>query len=540
MAGEKEYKVITIKGVDVAEIEQELERDTTSDATASANVPNRTVDVHTARKHNNRITHYMLTDAEAAELSKDPRIYVVEKKPDPTLVEHGPYAVQTGQFDRSTSNDQDAKNWGLYRHILKEFDDASTSNSYSANYTYSLDGTGVDIVIQDDGVDPTGHPEWEDANGVTRFRQIDWYTATGISGTMPTGHYTNNFSDSNNAGQHGTHVAGIAAGKTFGWAKGADIYSLRHYGGFPNEINDTDKFDLIRVWHEKKPIDPVTGLKRPTICNQSWGFRSTYTSYGEFSHIFFKGVDQGIAAQNFTTATFAQYGCVFVNFPYQVPSVDVEQEQLTDAGVICIKAAGNSYHPSAGPNAPYYSDIYESYFVPTSSPLSQIKYNRPSSPHSDDTVWVSSMDRTEFGTEEFITQSSERGPRTDIIAGGDDISSATSQVSGYGGTQNYPGSVTHKMTRISGTSMAAPQICGLGALWLQMNPGGTAQQFKDFLTIHSTANCYDSGTAEDFDDFNSIPRRYGAPNRIAHWPYNSPNPWGFKGSSGSSTPGINT
>ena len=40
MADEKEYKVITIKGVDVAEIEQELERDTTSDATASANVPN--------------------------------------------------------------------------------------------------------------------------------------------------------------------------------------------------------------------------------------------------------------------------------------------------------------------------------------------------------------------------------------------------------------------------------------------------------------------------------------------------------------------
>ena len=88
--------------------------------------------------------------------------------------------------------------------------------------------------------------------------------------------------------------------------------------------------------------------------------------------------------------------------------------------------------------------------------------------------------------------------------------------------------------------MAAPQICGIGALWLQANPGGTAQQFKDFLTAHSSANCYDSGTAEDFDDFNTIPRRYGAPNRIVHWPYNSPNPWGWTGSSGSGTPGINT
>ena len=43
---------------------------------------------------------------------------------------------------------------------------------------------------------------------------------------MPTGHYTNNFSDSNNAGQHGTHVAGIAAGKTFGWAKAVSYTHL--------------------------------------------------------------------------------------------------------------------------------------------------------------------------------------------------------------------------------------------------------------------------------------------------------------------------
>ena len=538
MADQKEYKVVTKKGIDIAEIEKDLERDTTSDGSVSDSIPGRTVDVKSARKSNDRITHYMMTDAEAAKLSEDPRIYVVETKPDPTLVEEGPYKVQTSQFDRSTSNGQDAKNWGLYRHMIKEFDSASSSNTYSADYNYTLDGTGVDIVIQDDGVDPTGHPEWEDANGTTRFEQIDWYAATGIAGSMPAGHYTNAYSDGNNAGQHGSHVAGIAAGKTFGWAKNAKIYSLRKYGGAGNQITSNDQFDLIRVWHEKKPIDPVTGLKRPTICNQSWGYRSTYTSFGQFSHIFFKGVDQGIAAQNFTIGAFKQYGCVFTQFPYQVPSIDVEQEQLTDAGVICIKAAGNNYHPSAGPNAPYNTGIYDSYFRYTAGGFSQIYYNRPSSPHSDDTVWVSSMDRVQYGTEEFITYSSERGPRTDIIAGGDDISSATSQVAGYGGTQNYPGSAFHKMARISGTSMAAPQITGMGALWLQANPGGTAQQFKDFLKIHATANSYDSGTAEDFEISNSIPRRYGAPNRIAHWPYNSKNPIRYSGTSGNSTPGI--
>ncbi|MAV94259.1 MAG: hypothetical protein CMA31_01055 [Euryarchaeota archaeon] len=549
MAGEKEYIVITKKGIDIAEVEAELERDTSADDSASTNVPTRTVDVAYAKKANNRITHYMLNDAEAAELSKDSRIHAVHTKPKPEVDQL--YETQTAQFDRSTSNDQDAVNWGLKRHIIKEFDSATAVNTYSGDYTYSLDGTGVDIVIQDDGVDPTGHPEWEDANGQTRFVQLDWYAATGIAGTMPAGHYTNSFSDGNNAGQHGSHVAGIAAGKTYGWAKGAKIYSVRKFGG-TSAMNDSDIYDVIRVWHEKKPIDPNTGFKRPTIVNQSWGsswFYNNGTS-AAIQSIFYKGVDQSIVAQQFTTGTFVQYGCTGTSnsqrHPLVNPGADVEQEQLTDAGVICIKAAGNGYHPCSGPNAPYNSGIYDSYYtlsetwaglVAAGQP---IYYNRHSSPHSEDTLFVANMDRVQFGTEEFIRTDSERGPRIDVIAGGDDISSATSQVSIYGTKQLYPGSSTHYMARIGGTSMAAPQICGIGALWLQANPGGTAQQFKDFLKIHGTSNCYDSGTAEDFNTGNVIPRRYGAPSRVAHWPYNSPNPFSATGTSGSSTPGINT
>ena len=92
------------------------------------------------------------------------------------------------------------------------------------------------------------------------------------------------------------------------------------------------------------------------------------------------------------------------------------------------------------------------------------------------------MDSAQYGSEEKVRVDSERGPRIDIIAAGDDISSATSQVSNYGTKQFYPGSSTHYMAKIGGTSMAAPQICGMGALWLQANPGGTAAQFKKFLT----------------------------------------------------------
>ena len=34
------------------------------------------------------------------------------------------------------------------------------------------------------------HPEFQDANGNTRVQQIDWYAASGLTGTMPPGHYT--------------------------------------------------------------------------------------------------------------------------------------------------------------------------------------------------------------------------------------------------------------------------------------------------------------------------------------------------------------
>ena len=74
MADEKLYIVVTKKGINIDEVEAELERDTDGDASASAHVPGRTVDVAYAKKFNNRITHYMLTDAEAAELSKDSRM----------------------------------------------------------------------------------------------------------------------------------------------------------------------------------------------------------------------------------------------------------------------------------------------------------------------------------------------------------------------------------------------------------------------------------------------------------------------------------
>ena len=539
---EKEYIVVTVKGVDVAELDADLQRDTSMDDSVSDAIPDRSVDVVDARQFNNRMTHYNLTDEEAQKLSTDPRILSVSTRPLKDTQEL--YATQSGNFQRSTSNAQNSVNWGLWRHIQKSLgavDD--TSSTFNGNYTYTLDGTGVDLVIQDDGVDPTGHPEWEDAQGNTRFQQVDWYQLTGLAGSMPVNHYSSGSGDSNPGGAHGSHCCGIAAGKTYGWAKNATIYSLRIFGGTGYAIGN-DRYDLIRLFHEQKPVDPNTGYKRPTVVNQSWGYSWYYNNGDIFSPpaiqtLWFRGVNQNITPQTFTSATFTQYGCLSTRHPMEYTPDDVEQEQLTDAGVICVKAAGNGYHPCAGQAAGQYgSTRYNSYYtlnetwagyVPAGSP---IYYNRPSSPHSLDTVWVGNIDYTDFGGQEMLAESSERGERNDINAAGSQITSATGVQSTYSTKQTHPESNSHYIARISGTSMAAPQIAGIACLYMQVNPGATAQNFKDWLNTIAREYLYNTGGVDDYVYGNTTPRLYGGTNKVVYFPFNSPDKIKYTSSSG--------
>ena len=537
---EKEYIVVTVKGVDVAEIDSQLQRDTSGDGAVPNTIPGRTVDVVNARAYNNRMTHYNLTDEEAQTLSTDARILSVCEKPLEETQEL--YATQSGNFQRTTSDTQTSVNWGLWRHIQKALGEPDTSSTtFTQDYTYTLDGTGVDLVIQDDGVDPTGHPEWEDYAGNTRFNQVDWYQLTGMSGTMPANFYSTSTGDSNRAGAHGSHCCGIAAGKTYGWAKNAQIYSMRIFGGTGYRI-DTDRYDLIRLFHEQKPVDPNTGYKRPTVCNQSWGYSWYYrnSQFGSepMTAVYFRGVDQSRASAQWTSAD-SQYGMVASRHPMEYLPADVEQEQLTDAGVICVKAAGNGYHPCAGQETGQYgSTRYNSYYTMGTtwagyiSSGNPIYYNRPSSPHSMDTVWVGNIDYTKFGTEEMLAESSERGERLDINAAGSEITSATSTTSVYSGRQLHPDSSSHYIARISGTSMAAPQVAGVACLYMQVNPGATAADFKDFLNKTAKEYLYDTGGADDYVYANSTPRLYGGTKKVLYFPLNSPNKLKYGNNSG--------
>src|SRR6056300_674480 len=213
----KTYNVILHKGVDYQSFWDDMENENDG---GNLYIPNRRVDSPNSRPASERQTWYSLTEEEAELVRNDDRVFEVEIPPefrdDIYIINNG---VQRGNFTKDTIDTGSNKNWGLIRCINSRNEDIyGTNDSASLNeYYYTLTGKGVDIVIQDGGVE-VDHPEYSD-----RYQTIDWSLYGG-------GAFTQSLDHDRDWYGHGTHVAGIAAGETFGWAKEAHVYSQKILG----------------------------------------------------------------------------------------------------------------------------------------------------------------------------------------------------------------------------------------------------------------------------------------------------------------------
>lgn len=500
---EKEYIISLKEGIDYDQFWFDMETSTGG----LVAVPDRPVDIINERPGSLRSCHYALTDKEADLLRKDPRVYSVELPPSQRKdIAIGLRRIQESNFTKTTSDSGNNVNWGLLRCI-------SSINNYGSGfnapgpYTYSLDGTGVDIVISDSGLQ-IDHPEFTDYNGNSRIVLLDWYAESGLSGTQSPNFYRD-------YDGHGTHVAGISSGKTYGWAKNSKIYSMKVNGleGSGDDdtgISVTDCFDTIKLWHQNKPIDPKTGHKRPTVVNMSWGYFSSFSNITGGSY---RGTPW--------TDTMAQssYGMIGSGGYYgtRVGSVDVDIEEMIDAGIIVVIAGGNYYQKIDVPGG----EDYDNYFV--SSLYGNMYYNRGASPYSLNGIMVGSIDTTVYDeTTEYKSVFSESGPGIDIYAPGSNIMSCTSNINKWNsGSQDYYLDSNFKQTNIGGTSMAAPQVSGLSALFLQMNPHSSPAQVKSWLIAQSKSVIYSTGLDNDYINSRSIK---GGNNRFMFNPFSSANP----------------
>ena len=276
-----------------------------------------------------------------------------------------------------------------------------------------MDGSGIDIIIMDSGL-KVDHPEFQYANGVSRVQQIDWYTVTGTSGTMPANFYTDDVG-------HGTSVAGIVAGKTFGWAKNAKIYVMNILGTTGTTIDQNTAYDLMNAFHVNKAIDPVLGVKRPTIVSGSWvvtsfvmsvptpfdpytGWSPLYGGYqiwgGTYRSAAWTGYDiqtakaldgVGTGTYTFSNSTSSTSGTLYRINGYST-SLDTSLTNMVANGVHYVRSAGNDHTKqdiSTGVDYNNFVNILTNIVggVPVLTPT---YYNRPCSPWTANSITVSS------------------------------------------------------------------------------------------------------------------------------------------------------
>ena len=479
----------------------------TQDGLGDNFIPQREVEVINERPFNDFSAHFNLTDAEAAELKKDPRFQSVELKADlQDDVKKGWDGVRPAIYDKSGTTTSSMKNWGLVRCTNN---DNPFSSGYSVNstYNYNLDGTGVDVVVIDSGVEP-GHPEFAvnaDGTGGSRVVDFDW-SSLGVPGT-PTGASIGGYLGDSDG--HGSNCASIAAGNTCGWASGAAIYSIRIFSGnsirtgsYLGEINSDIAFDLVRAFHLAKI---AAGNTRPTICTNSWGYRSSYSG---MQYTVWRGTQYN------NTTLSSTYGQVNFYHPYVVNYLDVSVDNASAAGVIMVGAAGNYYHKIDVENGIDYNNYYRySYY---GSYNEDVYYHRGSSPtRASSMICVGAVDNT---IAEQKTTFSETGPRVDVYSPGAMIMGAYANKAYQTAAVADPRASGFYLNKITGTSQATPNVTGMLACILQARPNMTPAEAKQFVIDHSLKDVLEISGSETYANRRSL---QGGNNRLLKTPFTS-------------------
>jgi hypothetical protein len=438
-------------------------------------IPQRAVEVVNERPFQDRMAHFNLTDQEAEQIRKDPRVQYVELQADLRRnVKKGFNAVRPDyNYNKSNSTTNTMKNWGLWR-CIDQANPFSSSLSVNGEFPYNLDGTGVDLLVVDSGVE-AGHPEFArnaDGTGGTRVVDFNW-AALGVPGTASSASIGGYLGDTDG---HGSNCASIAAGNTCGWASGVDIYTLRIFSGnniltgqYQGAIDSDIVFDIVKAFHLAKL---AVGNLRPTICTNSWGYSGYYV---DMVSTRWRGTTYATGSRN------PNYGQVSTKFPYsQVEYLNISATDCAAAGVILVGASGNEgtkCDVTGGQDYNnYWTDIHtDSYY-----------YQRGMSPTMADSMICVGAQSNSL-TEEKV-DFSQSGPRVDLYAPGDMIMGAYSSQAYATPAVPDPRNSSYYLNKISGTSQACPQVSGILACVLQARPGMTPTQALDFVLDYSVQN----------------------------------------------------
>jgi hypothetical protein len=508
--------------------------------TGSDTVPNRPVEVIDPMPGSEYNGVFYLTDAEAQVLEQDPRVQAVCLSAEDQGLIKSITSVRAGLYDKSPTASTSSHNWGLLRCINTSsysifLNQGGTYGSTTSPYTYNLDGTGVDIIFIDTGIEP-GHPEFAvnpDGSGGSRVVDIDW-TQFGYITSIPTGGFMGDWDG------HGTNVASIAAGNSQGWATGAAIYSFRcigsdngattstYDGRTLGSVDNLQAWQTIRAFHLSKPITS-TGYCRPTIVSCSYGY---FHQYGTINSIFgtlpasidsitYRGTTYTTSTTNvaYGTINTSDGGTGSVGQLYSPE--DAEIKSAINVGIIVVGAAGNNSHKIDVPGGLDYNN----YITEGGTSRVNSYYHRGATPGATTGVicvgCVAAYTQTNGILDEHKRNFSETGPRIDIWAPGDYIMGAYANKTYAGPAVRDPRNNSYFLNKISGTSQACPQVAGVLALACQIRPWFTATTALNF--IQSTASTWQLNEYyySNSVGYGNLGLLQGAPAKVLYNPFNS-------------------
>jgi len=318
-------------------------------------------------------------------------------------------------------------------------------------------------------------------------------------------------------GSHGTPCGALTYGRTHGWAYNANKWTLDLYGAYGSGIEEG--FDMQKIFHQLKPVNPLFGTKNPTISSNSWGYRANkdpggatrYYTHRSTSNVAYT-TEVGI---NWLSTMGTQGDSGRWKSEMKTNSLTTALDEMIDAGVICVVAAGNSNQKQVNDGHPDFNNyitatnggsLLDSNFFEfgiavygttnrRGFPQQGGKYTDKQGIIQYKTINVGALDDDYNAGRETKVGYSDRGEGIDIYAPADGTLSANKSYTNEGPRPDtypgfsYNGGVAYD-TAFSGTSAACPVTAGFLATVIEHNRDWSWRELKEWI---QTLDVQDAG-----------------------------------------------